>query len=412
MKNTTVVPHVLLPKKGTDMTKWAVVACDQFTSEPKYWEELKDYVGSAPSALNVIFPEVYLGKDDAQRIDAINANMDKYLKSGVWEDTGACFVLIERSTPYTERRLGLVAAVDLEDYSFIREDKALIRATEGTVVSRIPPRVKIRENAPVELPHIMLLIDDRKKEIIEGLYAQRESLEKVYDFELNMKGGHIRGWKVTDTGRVISQLNSLISPEAIKEKYGDTDEIMLYAVGDGNHSLATAKACWDNVKKSLAPEKREDHPARFAMVEIENLHDEGLAFEPIHRAVFNADKDFTEGLLKLSGGEYECEIITKEKTIPFMLSSNAALAVKTVQDYIDGYIAAHGGVQVDYVHGTDSLRSVACENEGTVGITLPPLSKYDLFDYVLKKGAFPRKTFSMGEAVEKRYYVEARKIKE
>lgn len=411
MNKTTAVPRVLLPRKDIDMQKWAVVACDQFTSEPKYWEELKEFTEGVPSALNVIFPEVYLGKNDAETIKNINKNMKEYLDSGVWQDIGECFILVERSTPFTERRLGLVAAVDLEDYSFVREDKALIRATEGTVVSRIPPRVKIRENAPVELPHIMLLIDDRKKEVIEEIYANRDKLEKVYDFDLNMKGGHLRGWKITDTKNVIDKLNGLIKPEAIKERYGECDEVMLYAVGDGNHSLATAKACWNNIKKDLSEEEKENHPARFAMVEIENLHDDGLAFEPIHRAVFNVGMDFLNGLFDVCGGEYYCKVITDVGEQPLQLPSNAAVAVKTVQDYIDEYIVKHPEVTVDYVHGEDSLKSVVNESENCVGITLPPLNKNDLFDYVLKVGAFPRKTFSMGEAVEKRYYVEARKIK-
>ncbi len=407
-----MVPEVLLPKKGTDMQKWAVVACDQFTSEPEYWEKLKAFVGDAPSALNVIFPEVYLGQDNKPIIDKINATMDKYLKDGTLESIGKGFILVERKTKFVEKRLGLMVMVDLEDYSFVREDKALIRATEGTVISRIPPRVKIRENAPVELPHIMLLIDDRKKEIIEGLYENRDKYEKVYDFELNMEGGHLRGWHVTDADAVIEKLNKLISKEELMSKYGTADEAMLYAVGDGNHSLATAKACWNNIKGSLSEEERKNHPARYALVEVENIHDDGLAFEPIHRVVFGAGYDFLPGLYNVLGGDYFCKLMTpggKEETI--MLPSNAAEAVKTVQDYIDAYIKSHEGTEVDYVHGADSLRSVVEAHPGSVGITLPPLGKNDLFDYVLKKGALPRKTFSMGEAVEKRYYVEARKIK-
>ncbi len=412
MNNTTRVPEVLLPKKGTDMQKWAVVACDQFTSEPEYWEKLRAFVGDAPSALNVIFPEVYLGMDNKPIIDRINATMDKYLSDGTLESAGKSFILVERKTRFVERRLGLMVMVDLEDYSFVREDKALIRATEGTVISRIPPRVKIRENAPIELPHIMLLIDDRKKEIIEGLYANKDKYEKVYDFDLNMDGGHLRGWKVSDSEEVLKKLDKLISREELMSKYGTADEAMLYAVGDGNHSLATAKACWNNIKDSLSEEERLVHPARFALVEVENIHDDGLAFEPIHRVVFNVGEDFLRGLDSVLGGDYSCALMLhggKEETIK--LPANAAEAVKTVQDYIDGYIGTHEGAEVDYVHGADSLRSVVEAHPGSVGITLPPLAKNDLFDYVLKKGALPRKTFSMGEAVEKRYYVEARKIK-
>ncbi|MEG1924047.1 MAG: DUF1015 family protein, partial [Clostridia bacterium] len=331
--------------------------------------------------------------------------------NGVLQSVGKCFVLIERETKFVEKRLGLMVAVDLEDYSFVREDKALIRATEGTVVSRIPPRVKIREKAPVEVPHIMLLIDDRKKEIIEGLYKNRENLTKLYDFELNMEGGHLRGWKVENTQKVIEQLNNLITPESLMERYKTADEAMLYAVGDGNHSLATAKACWDKMKVNLSNEERENHPSRFALVEVENIHDDGLSFEPIHRVVFNPEFDFLPGLYKVLGGDYGCKLYFDDNSEEdIMLPTNAALAVKAVQEYIDEYIKLNPSTEVDYVHGTDSLKSVVEANKGSIGITLPPLSKNDLFDYVLKVGAFPRKTFSMGEAVEKRYYVEARKI--
>ena len=411
------VPEILLPNKSTDMTKWAVVACDQFTSEPKYWEEVEAVVGENPSTLNVIFPEVYLSKDNAPIITSINSNMNKYLNEGILKSIGEGFILVERKTPLTIRRLGLVIAIDLEDYSFTREDKTLIRATEGTVIERIPPRVKIRENAPIELPHIMILIDDRKKSVIEPLYEECESLELLYDFDLNMNGGHVRGWHVKDTNAVAEAIEKLLDENELKEKYGTTDEVMLYAVGDGNHSLATAKACWNNIKKGLSDEEKVNHPARFALVELMNLHDEGLEFEPIYRSVFNVDtKDFIDGLNKTvenykGDRKATCYIYTPEggKKL-LMLPKNAAIAVELVQSYIDNYIKAHKGSEVDYVHGEESLEQVTDAAPNRVAVTLPPLAKNDLFDYVLKVGAFPRKTFSMGEAIEKRYYIEARKI--
>lgn len=416
-KISVKVPDILLPNKSVDMSKWAVVACDQYTSEPEYWEGVKKATEGSPSALNVIFPEVYLSKDNAPIIESINKTMYEYLDTGVLQSIGEGFVLIERSTPITPKRLGLVMAVDLEDYSFVREDKANIRATEGTVVERIPPRVKIREHAPIELPHIMLLIDDRNKSVIEPLYENRDKLTKLYDFDLNMNGGHLRGWHVTDTAPVEKALAKLLDEDVLKEKYGSTDEVMLFAVGDGNHSLATAKACWNNLKATLSAEEQKNHPARYALVEVMNLHDEGLEFEPIFRSVFNVDTaDFLDGLYKAvkdSGlkCDYKCyTYTTKDGRKDLMLPNNAAVAVGLVQDFIDAYIKSHAGSEVDYVHGEDSLKQVTDAAPNRVAITLPPLAKNDLFDYVLKVGAFPRKTFSMGEAFEKRYYVEARKI--
>lgn len=412
MKSIIKAPNVLMPNEKVDMTKWAVVACDQFTSQPEYWQKLAEFVGDAPSTLNVIFPEAYLSKDNQPIIDNINANMKKYLEQGIWQDIGKCMVLVDRRTALTPRRLGLVLAVDLEAYSFVREDHALIRATEGTVIERIPPRKKIRINAPVELPHIMLLIDDREQKIIENLYENRESLEKLYDFDLNMDGGHITGYKITDTDEVIEKLNKLMDKDYLKRLYGDSDEVMQFAVGDGNHSLATAKACWEEIKKTVPQDQWDTHPARFALVEVENLHDQGLVFEPIHRAVFNVEKDFFDGFKAICSGEADCLIYTADKgEDKIKLPKNAAVAVGRVQEYIDAYIKTHPNASVDYVHGLEDLKGVVDKAENAVGITLPPLDKNDLFDYVLKVGAFPRKTFSMGEAAEKRYYVESKKIR-
>ena len=379
-KISVKVPDILLPNKSVDMSKWAVVACDQYTSEPEYWEGVKKATEGSPSALNVIFPEVYLSKDNAPIIESINKTMYEYLDTGVLQSIGEGFVLIERSTPITPKRLGLVMAVDLEDYSFVREDKANIRATEGTVVERIPPRVKIREHAPIELPHIMLLIDDRNKSVIEPLYENRDKLTKLYDFDLNMNGGHLRGWHVTDTAPVEKALAKLLDEDVLKEKYGSTDEVMLFAVGDGNHSLATAKACWNNLKATLSAEEQKNHPARYALVEVMNLHDEGLEFEPIFRSVFNVDTaDFLDGLYKAvkdSGlkCDYKCyTYTTKDGRKDLMLPSNAAVAVGLVQDFIDAYIKSHAGSEVDYVHGEDSLKQVTDAAPNRVAITLPPL---------------------------------------
>lgn len=410
MKQVVSVPNILMPNKDIDMSKWAVVACDQYTSEPEYWKELSKLVKGSESTLDIVLPEIYLTSDTTKMVEQINGNMARFINEKVFTDIGKCFVLVDRSTPYTKRRLGLMLAIDLEQYSFVHSDKALIRATEGTVIERIPPRVKIRQNASIESPHIMLLIDDIHKTVIEPLYNMREKLNKIYDFELNMNGGHIKGYKITDTEPVINALNNLINPQVLKEKYNSTDAI-LFAVGDGNHSLATARQCWFNIKDSLQPSEQLTHPARFALVEVVNLYDEGLMFEPIHRAVFNVDTaDFIKGLTAACCGNYKAQIISDGKLSQLNLDANAALAVKQVQDYIDNYLSKHKEATVDYIHGIDALKKV-CKEKNSVGITLPAPIKTDLFKYVLQHGAYPRKTFSMGEANEKRYYLECRKIK-
>lgn len=409
-KTFSVKPaDILLPNLQDSYGKWAVVACDQFTSEREYWEELKAYVGGAPSTLNMILPEAYLSADNSAAVAKINETMQRYIQDGVFTELKDAMIYVERSTPYSECRKGIIAAIDLDDYSYIDADKAPIRATEGTVLSRIPPRVKIRENASIELPHIMLLMDDRKDTVFNGLDT---NMEKLYDFELNMGGGSIKGYKIADTGRVISLLKTLTDKKLLMEKYG-SDRPLLFAVGDGNHSLATAKQCWENLKKTLSPAQQESHPAKYALAEIVNIHDKSLKFEPIHRVVTGVcNQKFTEKLLNclkdytFKSGKM---LVTGGMPTDICLPENAAEAVGLVQNIIDSYILENGG-EVDYIHGEQSLISVTRESGG-VGIMLPPLKKEDLFSYLTKRGSLPRKTFSMGEAAEKRYYIEGRMIK-
>lgn len=404
--------HILLPKAGIDPAKWAVIACDQFTSEPEYWDSLDHQVGASPSTLRLILPEAYLDRETEENIRAINRAMADYLQAGILHDAGDCLILVERQTPYVSRRLGLVLAVDLEAYSFQPGSHPQIRATEQTVASRIPPRVRIRQNAPIELPHVLLLINDREERIIETLYAQRHQLEKIYDFDMNMNGGHLRGYKIADAASVLSKFETLIGRDYSQTTYGDPDAALLALVGDGNHSLASAKTHWENVKATLNDAEKQTHPARYALVEVENIYDEGLKFEPIHRVVFHAGPDFLPGLQRLQTGDFSAALYTKKtgKSL-FHLPKVAPLAIKLVQEYIDAYIKAHPQTKVDYVHGWDHLVSVCDKEADAIGITLPPLAKEDLFPYVLKEGVLPRKSFSMGEAVEKRYYFESKKIK-
>lgn len=395
---TIRVPNILLPNKEVDLTKWAVVACDQFTSEPKYWQEVEKLTEGVPSALHVVLPEIFLDKASSLT-PGINDTMKEYLNDGTLVDVGKCFVLLDRRTAQEPSRKGLVLSIDLEQYSYTRTDSATVRATEGTVIERIPPRVAIRKDAPIELPHIMVLFNDKQNKIIGDLWEKRNQLEKLYDFDLNMNGGHLTGYKVTDCDEVISEFEKL------------TDESgLMFAVGDGNHSLATAKTCWDNVKQGLTAVERENHPARYALVEAVNIYDSGLVFEPIHRVVFNANEELIKSLRAI-GGNGSGKLYSNGKFVDVQLPENAVEAVKTVQQIIDDYIKANPKAKVDYIHGQSNTASVVDANANSLGIILPVFSKDYLFEYVEKVGALPRKTFSMGEAEEKRYYLEAKKIK-
>lgn len=398
---------ILIPS-GCDHEKWSVVACDQFTSERKYWQDLADFVGDAPSTLKLVFPEVYLEDDDKkERIDAINRTMQNYIDNGVFKTLKDSFVLVKRTTASGVSRLGVVLAVDLEDYCFTHPSTAAIKSTEGVVLDRIPPRLKIRENAPVELPHIMLLIDDRKKSVIEKLWAERDENEKLYDFDLNMGGGHLLGYRV-DAKKVIDVFACY--ERSVQNLYGNATNEFIFAVGDGNHSLATAQAHWNKVKEGLTDAQKETHPARFALCEVENLHDDGIVFEPIHRFVFGAGKDFEDFMKSKLCGEESASAFGSLGEFTLDVDANGAKAIKDIQDAIDEYLGSHKGCSVDYIHGIEHLRAVAAENEG-VAIVMPKIKKEELFGYVLKNGTLCRKAFSMGEAEEKRYYFEAKKNK-
>lgn len=389
---------IMLPK-ACDLTKWSVVACDQYTSQPEYWEKAQEFVGNAPSTLNLVYPEAFLSQGDS-RIEKINKTMQEYVESGVFETYENCLIYTERVLSGGRVRRGIVGAVDLDAYDFTKGSKTAIRATEGTVLERIPPRVKIRENAPLELPHVMLLIDDSEKTLIENV----KKGEKLYDFTLMADGGELRGYLVEDADEFLSKV------EEFSEKANDG---LVFAVGDGNHSLATAKTCWENLKKNLTNAEKENHPARFCLVEIENIHDEVLEFEPIHRVVFGIENE-EEFIAKLKG-ELGCatcgdgqEIVIvkgdkKEKLV--MNNTSSPLAVGTLQKYLDTL-----SYEVDYIHGEDVVESLS-KKEGSVGFLLPKPEKSSLFETVIKDGALPRKTFSMGEANEKRFYMEAKKIK-
>jgi hypothetical protein len=431
------VSSLMIPKKGIDMTKWSVVACDQYTSEPQYWKDTADIVGDSPSTLRLIYPEAFLDLDSpsekSERISTIHRHMDEYLKGGIFDELKDSMILTERSFPCGKKRLGLVLSLDLEKYDYSKGSQSLIRATEGTIIERLPPRILIRENAPLELPHIMVLIDDPGRTVIEPLHAAADSLEKAYDFDLMQGGGSIKGWVVDQAPlieQVCSSLARLGDPAAFRDRYGlgDGYEVLLFAVGDGNHSLATAKACWDKLKSTLTPEEAESHPARFALVEVVNLHDDGLVFEPINRLLFNVDAGkFLESFVGYcSSMGSKAYISTEGYAAPgiqvigyvthdssgFIVVENpkSNLDVATLQGFIDMYLKENPKAAVDYVHGFDVVNKIG-RMSGNMGFFLSPMDKNALFKTVILDGALPRKSFSMGEASEKRFYLEARRIR-
>ena len=406
--------RVLLPAPGVSRETWACVACDQYTSEPEYWRKAAETVGDAPSALRLILPEVFL-KESGERIPAIHAAMRRYLEEGLLVpavDPG--FVLCERTVP-SGTRLGLVCAVDLEQYSFEKGSLPLVRPTEETIASRLPPRLVIRRGAPVELTHIMILIDDPDRTVLEPLQAKKASLRKLYDFSLMMNGGHLAGWAVDrdeDLAHVDRSLN------ALREKLGP--DPLLLAVGDGNHSLATAKAYWNELREGLNETERAVHPARYALCEIVNIHDEALLFEPIHRVVTGTSpaelladwRNYAAARgMRLDAGEgHRFTVVSAEGDTPVTVGNpEGAIPCETVQKFLDDFLSRHPGAEIDYIHGERSLRTLAGA-PGAVGFLLPEIDKHSFFGDVKKLGVLPRKTFSMGEADEKRFYMEAKEI--
>jgi hypothetical protein len=429
------IPQVYLPKKGTDLTKWAVIACDQFTSQPEYWNEVEKIVGDAPSTLNLTFPEVYLEEPGSEeRIKNIQATMQKYMAEGILQPHDG-LVYVERTVDGKTRK-GIILALDLEAYDYNKGSSSLIRATEGTIVDRLPPRMKIREGATVELPHILVLIDDPNHTVIEPLRAAKSDLHKLYDFDLMLDSGHLAGYALNEEleNQIVDALRELAKPETFAAKYGigKDEPVLLFAMGDGNHSLATAKAIWEKTKSQVGM----DHPARYALVEIENVHDEGLEFEPIHRVLFGLNKDLFAELEKVFGANLtyrpvasaeemvkavdnaqgEKQVIglvgggrSADFGVIEIINPSSNLPVGTVQSFLDTFLKEGGAEKIDYVHGEDVTVKLGSQ-PNNAGFYLPGMSKSDLFKTVILDGALPRKTFSMGEAREKRFYMEARKI--
>ena len=429
------IPRVYLPNAGTDLTKWAVIACDQFTSQPDYWQKVEELVGDACSTLKLVLPEVFLEKPgEAERIQHIQSSMRAYLDDGILQPREG-LIYVERSAAGRTRK-GIVLCLDLEHYDYTKGSTSLIRATEGTIVERLPARMKIRQGAALELPHILVLIDDPMCTVIEPLAQAKPGLERLYDFELMLGSGHLRGYGVSEAleAQIIGSLRKLAQQEVFSAKYsiGTDKPVLLFAMGDGNHSLATAKSVWEKMK----PQVGMDHPARYALVEIENVHDEGLEFESIHRVLFGLKKNIYAAMQQYFGSNFSHTAVANAQKmieqvdhasglkqaigiisdggwpsygVVEISNPSSNLPVGTLQTFLDAFIKDGGADKIDYVHGED----VVCQlggQPGNAGFYVPGMDKSDLFKTVILDGALPRKTFSMGGAKEKRFYMEARKI--
>jgi hypothetical protein len=428
-----LIPQIQLPRPGLDLRQWAVIAVDQFTSQPEYWHEVEDLVGDAPSTLHLTLPEIYLEQPgEAERIQQIQATSHQYLDAGILQPHDG-LIYVER-TVGDKTRHGLLLALDLECYDYTKGSTSLIRATEGTIVERLPPRMKIREGAALELPHILVLIDDPYQTVIEPIGAAKDRLAPLYDFDLMLDSGHLAGYGVNDAAledAVITALRQLADPHTFAAKYDLPPDrpALLFAMGDGNHSLAAAKAIWEKIKPSVGM----DHPARYALVEIENVHDAGLEFEPIHRVLFGVKTDFLAALRESFGANFN---FTATADVAAMIdrvdaargpqhmiglvsgdtcgvieiaNPSSNLPVGTIQSFLDAFLKSGGAEKIDYVHG-HAITARLGSQSGNVGLYLPGMQKGDLFKTVILDGALPRKTFSMGEAREKRFYMEARRI--
>ena len=413
------LPQLLFPAPGTDLTRFAVIACDQFTAEPSYWAQADRFVGDAPSCLRLTLPEVWLSADDSPRIAAIHRTMQDYLRESVLHPLPAGLMLIERDTGRGTPRRGVLLAFDLEAYDETPGSTALIRPTEATVTERVPARLAIRAAAPFELPHIMLFADDPAHTLLEPLFAACKDLPPLYDFELMQGGGHITGRLAApgaQTEAFFRRLDAYAQAAAGRAPDGAP---LLFATGDGNHSMAAARAHWERLKPALSPAARACHPARWVLAELVNLHDDSICFEAVHRLLLNADPAdalrFLEGWSAAHAPRgantvpLPCRFGGRERMLALPLAADE-LPVSALQQALDAYLAARPQTGIDFIHGTDTLRHLA-DAPGRIGFVLPDFPKDALFPYVIRRGVLPRKTFSMGTALEKRYYLEARAIR-
>jgi len=420
------VPQILMPRADIPLEKWATVACDQFESEPAYWKEMAEHAAGTPSALNIVFPEVYLASvtgadpsEDTKRIEQIGKTMKQYVADGVFRERAPAFLALDRKTEQVPSRKGLIMAVDLDEYNYNCPEPTLIRPTEKTIVARLPPRIAIRKDAPLELPHIIMIIDDPEKTVLEPLFTTDGLTEPEYECELFKGAGAVKGFKVTPKGteHVAATMKALAAKEyAAAEAAGRKPSTIL--IGDGNHSLATAKSCWEQLKTQDGIDK-ERHPARYALVELQNLHDDGVVFEPIHRILEGASADEVQATLETAWGCKATPFVSPQPIHSVVLVRPEGrftlvppmekLPIVSMTEPMDEFVAAHPEVKIGYVHGEEPVDEAVKEGKA-VGLLLPKLDKSRFLETVHAIGTLPRKAFSMGEANEKRFYIEARNI--
>lgn len=422
MEKPVLQPAEILLPKEEDMQYWPVIACDQFTSQPEYWQKVASITEDNPSTFSIVFPEVYLeNADPEKRIEKIHKKMNEYQKTLLTREVKG-YIYVERTLPNGKVRQGIIGTVDLEEYSYEKGASCRILPSEGTIVERIPPRLEVRRNAPLECPHILMLLDDEKFSIIEPIKDNKNRLKKLYRQELMLDGGVIEGWAIEDLEQIKEiqeKLNLLNDKKEFEKKYNTNHAVFTSIAGDGNHSLATAKAYWQEVKQTLTEEEKETHPARYCLVEMENIQNTSIEVEPIHRVIFGAqEEDFMDEFEKFlavkenKSSKKSChkfQLIYKNKKVEKQIeNSEYAIETASIDDFIEVYRKKNPQISVDYVHGEDSVYELA--NQGAIGIILPPIKKSDLFKGVANGGVLPKKTFSMGHANEKRYYLECRNI--
>lgn len=427
------VPRLMLPRRDLDYRSWAVIACDQFTSKPDYWESVESAVGDSPSTLRLMLPECYLGEPDVTtRVSAIHETMNRFLADGTLGEIGEGFVLVERRTLGGVPRWGLLATIDLEQYDYRPGSKALIRATEGTIPERIPPRTNVRRGAPLEVSHVLVLYDDPDNEILGEPLSRLKELKRLYDVELMMGSGRVIGYHLAAEDlleRVVEGFERLADPKRFSQRHR-TKDVLLFAVGDGNHSLAAAKTVWEETKNALKLPPNSAHPGRYALVELINIHDRALQFEPIHRVLFRRGREFLraiassphlsfrriEDFSQMMGeaseqtlGQRVGVVSGEEIGVIEFGAPTSSLAAGTFQPLLDHFLEGNSGAAVDYIHGTESTLGLG-RDPNNAAFFLPALAKSEFFSTIVRDGCFPRKTFSMGEAEEKRFYLEARRI--
>lgn len=428
------IPEIYLPNPSVDLRSWAVVACDQYTSDQAYWSAVEAKVGTQPSTLRIVLPEIYLGRADVpKRVEVIHERMAEYLGNGVLQSKGECIVYVRRTTAKSGLREGLVVALDLERYDYSRGSKSLVRATEGTIVDRIPPRLLVRRKAPLEVPHIMVLVEDRERKLIENFGKRRDQFEKLYDLELMQEGGRLEGYRIDQPAELEQLLAQLLEHHAQAKQRQHTDQPLFWAMGDGNHSLATAKANWEEVKRELSESGHQDevasHPARWALVEIVNVYSSGLRFEPIHRVIFTSRVNELASALRREPSLAKLETIAEDALKALLASPDGQdkagffdgksfhliqwagtddLPPALVDNLFQRFQQSDATAKIDFIHGWEDAKKLA--GGDAAAFLLPVLERERLFSHVEKHGPLPRKAFSMGDAEEKRFYMEARRI--